>query len=311
MVLLAGCSVFSHPHELDPRPLEPGSLPAPDVAVEIAGLEPCTDSPDHTLRFNSGQPVTVLVHGCNGSAGRFRSLAQLYAFHGQQAVCFGYDTRESLVASSGKLIAALSELAGRLRDREVAVIGHSVGGLVARKAMEAERRGDWKRSDVSISLATVSSPLGGIAVAATCGSKPMHWLSLGAVPAMCWAISGDSWDEITPASSFIREPGPLLDSVRRYVKVVTDERATCRRRNEAGACLESDSVFSVAEQHQPVIDAYPRLANVEVAAGHVEIVGYKEAPPRKLLAILQQQGMLGPTPPGRAAALERLLAELY
>jgi len=29
----------------------------------------------------------VLVHGCKGSAGRFRSLAQLYAFHGQQAVC--------------------------------------------------------------------------------------------------------------------------------------------------------------------------------------------------------------------------------
>jgi hypothetical protein len=40
-------------------------------------------------------------------------------------------------------------------------------------------------------------------------------------------------------------------------------------------------------------------------------VGYKQVAPRKLLAILQQQGMLAPTPPERQSALERLLAELY
>jgi hypothetical protein len=50
---------------------------------------------------------------------------------------------------------------------------------------------------------------------------------------------------------------------------------------------------------------------VEVDAGHVEIVGDKNVAPRKLLAILQEQEMLAPTPPVRTAALERLLAELY
>jgi hypothetical protein len=51
--------------------------------------------------------------------------------------------------------------------------------------------------------------------------------------------------------------------------------------------------------------------NVEVEAGHVEIVGDKEVAPRKLLAILQQQGLLAATPPERRAALEQLLAEIY
>jgi hypothetical protein len=50
---------------------------------------------------------------------------------------------------------------------------------------------------------------------------------------------------------------------------------------------------------------------VEVDAGHVEIVGDKNRIPRKLLAILQEQEMLAPTPPERRAALERLLVELY
>jgi hypothetical protein len=75
--------------------------------------------------------------------------------------------------------------------------------------------------------------------------------------------------------------------------------------------VESDRVFSLAEQYQPVIDAYPRLANVEVAAGHVGIVGYKGFAPRQLVSILQRQGLLAATAAGREGALEQLLAELY
>ncbi len=309
--LLSGCVVYSPAYVPDPQPIERGRLPVPDVVVEIPRLGPCTDSQDRTLRFSSSQPIAVLVHGCNGSAGNFRSLAQLYAFHGQQAVCFNYDGRDSLVVSSGQLIAAVDELAGHVRDRSVMVIGHSMGGLVARKAMEAERRAQWRRGDANLQLVTVSAPLAGIKAANTCGSRPLHWLSLGTLPGLCWIISGDNWFEITAPSDFIQRPGPLLPSVQRYLKVVTDERDTCRQRTAGGLCLESDHIFSVAEQYQPVIDGYPRLTNVEVQAGHVEIVGYQQVAPRKLLAILQQQGMLAPTPPERRSALERLLAELY
>jgi pimeloyl-ACP methyl ester carboxylesterase len=310
LLALAGCAL-SPPHIPDPQPLEPGRLPAPDMALSIPRLGPCTDSPDRTVRLNSNHPVTVLVHGCNGSAGHFRSLAQLYAFHGQQAVCFSYDDRDSLMVSSAQLVGALDELAGHMRGNSITVIGHSMGGLVARKALEAERGGLWRHSNPNLRLATVSAPLSGIAVASNCGLTALHWLSLGAVPGMCWMITGDNWFEITKHSDFIRKPGALLPSVQRYLKVVTDERDTCRRRTKDGYCLESDYVFSLAEQYQPVVDRYPRLINVEVDAGHVEIVGYKDVAPRKLLSILQREDLLAPTPPERRSALERLLAILY
>jgi hypothetical protein len=160
-------------------------------------------------------------------------------------------------------------------------------------------------------LVTISAPLAGIDAAGPCGSRSLHWLSLGIVPGICWMITGDNWFEITSASDFIQRPEPLHPSVRRYLKVVTDERGTCRRESANGRCLESDYIFSLAEQYQPVIDRYPQVTNVEVEAGHVEIVGNKEIAPRKLLGILQQQGLLALTPPERLAALERLLAELY
>ena len=307
---LGGCSGSSL-ELVDPQPIEPARLPAPDVAVQIPQLGPCTDSEDHTLRFNSGYPVAILVHGCNGSAGRFRSLAQLYAFNGQQAVCFSYDDRDSLVESAGQLVTALETLAGHLRTRDVTVIGHSMGGLVARKAMERARPVGSRPDDLNLNLVTVSAPVAGIAVANPCGNRALHWLTLGAIPLICWAITGDNWYEITASSEFIQRPGPLRLSVQRYLKVVTDERDSCRRRSATGSCQESDFIFSLPEQYHPAIDAYPQVTNVEVDAGHVEIVGYKDVPPRKLLAILQEQGLIAATLPERRAALERLLAQLY
>ena len=308
--VLSGCA-FLRPPDLDPTPLEAGGLPAPDITVQLPQLGPCTDAPDRAFSLDSSKPVTVLVHGCNGSTGRFRSLAQLYAFHGQQAICFNYDGRASLPHIAAQLATAVGALAGKMRNRDITVIGHSMGGLVARKAMEGERRTDWERDEVNVNLVTVSAPLSGIAVANHCGYRILHWASLGTVPLICWAVTGDNWYEITASSDFIRHPGPLVASVRRYVKVVTDERDACRRRDPAGACLESDHIFSLAEQYQPIIDGYPRLANVEVAAGHVGIVGYKGVAPRKLVSILQQQGVLAATPAGRVGALERLMAQLY
>ncbi len=306
---LAGCSFVGPPYEPDPRPLDASRLPVPDVAARVGQLGPCTEAPDRTLSLNASLPVTVLVHGCNGSAGRFRELAQLYAFHGQQAVCFEYDDRLSLVQASSQLLVALDRLTAEVPGREVTVIGHSMGGLIARKAMEAGTRGSGS-SARPYNLATVSAPVAGIAVARHCGSTWLKYLSLGAVPGICWMISGDNWFEITDSSPFIRQPGPLAPEVRRFLKVVTDERGTCRRR-VLGMCVESDNVFSLPEQYNPVIDEYARVTNVEVGAGHVEIVGYRNVPPRKLVAILQDQGLMAPTPPPRRAAFERLLAELY
>ena len=43
----------------------------------------------------------------------------------------------------------------------------------------------------------------------------------------------------------------------------------------------------------------------------MEIVGDHRAVPVKLIALLQANGILNPTEPGRSAAFDRLLARLY
>lgn len=303
---LAGCATRSLP---DPAYYEiaDGMLPAPNLTLEIPGLGPCTDNPDRRLRLNNSQPVNVLVHGCFGSSGEFRGLAQVLAFQGQQAACFTYDDRAELGESASELRKALNQLAEQSNLPQITLIGHSQGALIARKSMTAS---DAPLPPTRLDLVTISGPFGGINAAKPCGYDWMHLLSLGLTKASCHLVTGAKWADITYASRFIREPGSLAPGVGRYLKIDTDERGTCRRwENER--CVESDLIFSLDEQHHPFIDSDAHTRIVQVAAGHVEIVGDKRVAPVKLLDVFQQEGILRRVPDERRAAYRALLVKVY
>ena len=157
---------------------------------------------------------------------------------------------------------------------------------------------------------TISGPFNGIAAAQACGRTWLFPLTLGLLPLSCYAVTGEKWADITYSSRFIREPGALLPQVSRYLKIDTDERGSCRR-VEDGRCVENDDVFSLAEQHNPLVDADVRARRVELRAGHIEIVGDKRVAPTKLIAVLQEQGVIRPTALEHRSAFSLLLARLY
>lgn len=305
--LLGGCASNEPMNTVD---LEQGRLPAPDITLQIPGLGPCTDSADRSLRIDSTQPVHILVHGCFGSSGQFRGLAQVLAFHGQQTACFTYDDRARLATAADQLTQAVQQLAAQSRVPQITVIGHSQGALIARKAMTASSGGALPERPVDLRLVTVSGPFSGIDSARTCGKTWLYPLTLGMLPLSCYVATGAKWADITYSSRFIREPGSLAPQVASHLKIDTDERGTCRR-EENGRCVEGDDIFSLAEQRHPIVEADGRTRRVEVNAGHVEIVGDKQVAPKKLIAILQAQGVLRPTPAASLPAFGLLLARVY
>lgn len=310
MVVLSGCAT-PVPNDPELAFIDSSRLPEPDRAVRIPGLSSCTTSDDSTLHLNSREPVTVMVHGCFGSAARFRALSGVFAFHGQQSVCFSYNDRDSLTQSADELVTALEQLSATMAETRITVIGHSQGGLIARNALTRERSRVWESAQAETRLVTISSPFAGIQAAEHCGSPTIRNWSLGLVVPICMLISGDKWFDITYASDFIQQPGTLLDGVTEYLKVVTDERGTCRRYDAQGICEEDDLVFELQEQYQPVIDSYPLIRKVEIKAGHAEIVGDHRVEPRKLISLLQQHGIMKVTETVDQARLERLLVTLY
>jgi hypothetical protein len=252
------------------------------------------------------------VHGCRGSTGNFRALAEVMAFHGQQSACFDYDDRDSLMLSSAQLATSLDKLESKMHNKQITVIGHSQGALISRKALVAQRPAPLQDKEAQIRLVTISGPFSGIASAEQCGTPApyMRVLTLGLLEPLCKIVSGDKWYEITSASDFIRKPGELLDQVYSHLKIDTDERGACYR-NEDGSCGKNDYTFSLDEQYFAPVDKAPLVKNIEIKAGHVEIVGDHRVAPVKLIAVLQQYGILNQTEVLRSSALDQLLARLY
>ena len=306
VLALAGCAA---PDPFVAADLDTSRLPVADTTIDVPGLGPCTDSADRRLRLNASQPLTVLVHGCFGSSGQFRALAQVLAFQGQQSACFTYDDRAALDTSAGELRRSVEQLA-EAGLPQVSVVGHSQGALIARKAMTDVLPPPLATVPSDLRLVTISGPFAGIDAARTCGRTWLYPLTLGLLPLGCHLVTGAKWADITFSSPFIVDPGPLSAQVREHLKIDTDERGSCRR-EQAGRCVESDLIFSLDEQRHAAVDAGPRVTRVEVAAGHVEIVGDKRVAPTKLLDILQRHGVLRATAPEQRDSFDAQLARIY
>ena len=283
-----------------------------NVGIWIEGLAPCRPGDGDLLRIDPNRPLTLFVHGCNFSAGGFKTLAQVFEAHGQQTICFNYNDRDRLEISSTRLMTAIEALSEIVPKEDITILGHSQGGLISRHALVHDGKRPLRvGADFHIQLVTVSSPFGGISSASHCGLTWLHVITLGLTAVVCQGITGSKWHEIYPDSRFMRRPGTLGSAVTKHIKIVTDERGACRRTRPNGHCAEDDYIFSLNEQSSAAVDGDSRVTSTAVKAGHVEIVGERGNPPTKLLEVLQAQDILARTPPERRTEMTRLLAQLY
>ncbi len=282
---------------------------ADSAAVEIDGLTPCTSRSVQPADLDPSAPLVLLVHGCNDSAARFTKLAEVFEAHGQQAICFSYESRDTIDVGARRLADSLAELESSAPGQPITIIGHSQGGLVSRRALTATFDGGAKLGG-DYELVTVSSPFAGIERARHCSMRWLHGLSLGITVGICRAVAGRNWREIHRRAALVQEPGGLQSGVTDHLQVRTDERETCRVRRSDGTCEEDDFVFSLEEQDNPrTMEA--RVRAREVAAGHVEIVGGPGVVPTLLIALLQEEGIMKRTSPERRAEIALLLEKLY
>ncbi len=283
-----------------------------DPGERIVGLYPCAEGRPDVAQLDATRPLTVFVHGCTSSGARFRTLAQVFEAHGQQTVCFNYNDRDFLNTSATQLAIALSALERRWEPHQITILGHSQGGLIARRALQSDLpRPLVTREGFSYRLVTVSSPFNGIASSSDCSLVWLHVLTLSTTVAVCLAIAGNKWNEIPPGSGFMTNPAPLVDEVTDHLQIVTDERGSCRDHDAQGGCATDDFVFGLGEQYSEVLTADGRVTSVELEVGHAAAVGENLVPPRLLVEALQQHGILAPTPPAQQAEIVALLDRLY
>lgn len=259
--------------------------------VTIPGLDACRPGSPNLVDLDPSRRLVVFVHGCNASGGRFLDLSRHFQERGLQTICFNYNDRDHMVLSARRLRSALEALFTHLEYNGVTVVGHSQGGLIARRALVREGRPRaFEPRDFNITLITISSPFHGIEASRHCGLLALHILSLGISAAICQAVTGDKWDEVHPGSEFMERPGTLISEVSGHLKIATDERDACLERGGNGACRVSDHVFSMDEQRHPAVDRDPRVVDYVLAAGHSAVVGQDGSQPDALLQVLDEHG---------------------
>ncbi len=263
-------------------------------SISVANLDCCDDFKQQVITLDSLREVIILVHGCKASSGHFLTLREVFEARGQQAICFSYNYRTSIESCARQLVLAINVVEKILNPPGITIVAHSQGGLVARRALSYPRQDRLALNTASpkVRLVTISSPFNGINASSHCGINPLHVASAGMTLLVCQLIAGSTWSEIHPKSDFINNPGSLYNLISTHIKINTDEENTCRRVSENGACLENDFVFSLGEQYNDIVDGDDRVVNIELKAGHAQIVGGRGRPPFKLIEVLEEHRVL-------------------
>lgn len=263
-------------------------------SITTDSLDGCDDFAKQSLRLETAKEVVILVHGCKASSGSFMILKQVFESRGQQAIGFSYDYRDSIEDCADQLVVAINSINELIHPPRITIVAHSQGGLVARRALISSRPDNLVLKDLTdkIRLVTISSPFNGIKASAHCGMTALHIASAGATVLICQAIAGSTWSEINPGSDFINNPGQLSEMVVNHLKINTDERNTCRTVDSEGKCQEDDFVFALDEQYTEAVDRDNRVRNIELKAGHAQVVGKPGNPPFALIDVLEKNDVL-------------------
>jgi pimeloyl-ACP methyl ester carboxylesterase len=255
MLVLAGSPIYAQ----EPLPL---GVSAVDSQGAISKRAP-----------RGSKRLAVVVHGINPVHSDLDPLCRDLVRRGYTVVRFSYDDGQRLDQSAVRLRRAIAQLEQRWRPRRTAIVAHSMGGLVGRRALTTlplalRRRGEAPVVLPPLSgrfeLVTVASPFGGF--------RSANWsrLDLG--------LGRPVFRDLGSVSRFIRQPGDLIPGAT-HVKIETTEGGHERRNGE------SDSSVRLRSQLQTTVDA-AATERVRIDRGHVGAINQDALVPKEVRAVL-------------------------
>lgn len=259
--------------------VESQAATAPQAGV-LARLQLVPDK----LPLESSKPVIILVHGINAGPEFFDVLGPALARRGFQVVRFRYDHGADLERSADRFVTAVRTLRNLCSPPSITVIAHSMGGLVARRAMTTGRAQTLAEpaGGLPIRLVTVASPFGGFRVA---NLARLRLLRILAAP----FGGSESHACLGSRATFIRQPGSLGANVS-HVKAETEEEGKTRLDRQGRR--RPDTVARRENQRNSLVDSDARARVVQINAGHVGAIENHREVPRVLWDALADAGML-------------------
>jgi pimeloyl-ACP methyl ester carboxylesterase len=223
---------------------------------------------DDWQRAPAHRPVVILVHGFN--SGPQQNAALMKPIHAQHNACgaFVYPNDHTISASARLMSRELKRFAVRYPERRIALVCHSMGGLVARVCVENATLdpGNVER------LIMIAPPTHGTLVAHFAVGTDLyeHWVTRN---------SGGPWRRVR--DSVIDGLGEAADELRPESDFLTE--LNCRPRNPrvryslflgTGACLSDAQVTWIRESFCEALAKVPgaedRAERLETILGDID-----------------------------------------
>jgi pimeloyl-ACP methyl ester carboxylesterase len=212
------------------------------------------------------RPLVVLIHGLDSDSGVWWSMAKLLEDEHYQVAYFGFPSDGPIQDDADRLaseMAALHEAFPRLR---VHLIGHSMGGLIARAYVEGDRYTQPVEHFIAIGPPNHGSPWTRERWLLEAHEQYWLWRSNKDYSPI-WMFTdghGEAADDLKPDSAFLKK---LNDRPRRagvkYTIIAGDHHILSRFGANAIACVEkcvSTKVWGLRQCHSGLDKAATRLA---------------------------------------------------
>jgi pimeloyl-ACP methyl ester carboxylesterase len=197
------------------------------------------------IQPNPDGPLLIMVHGVNPETGFFNPLAEALAAQlGYRILYFEYDGGKRLDESADLLVDDVDALRRSDPKGDLTVIAHSMGGLVARRAMTEGRAKTLADGRRTIRLLTIATPFGGYKSA-----NPTR-LKIVRILFRAFGVT-EAQQDIASKSDFIQKPGKLGKGVT-HAKIETYEEKETRI-DPRGKRVK-DTVVHCKQQVLPSVD---------------------------------------------------------
>jgi hypothetical protein len=204
-----------------------------------------------------GQKIAILVPGYNSNDDDFDPLLKHLKANKITPYFFNYDDRVTLEFSTDRLVHALKKQHDSNHKEAITVIAHSMGGLIARKAL-TEERANSKENTTKINLVTISTPFAGVKEA---NGTMFLWLDLFGIH--------PSHRDLAALSNFVKFPGKLRQNVRHW-KIETAEDVFVLTNPTVS---QKEFVFRLRHQKHPEVDNdKSMMEHIELRSGHVQVL---------------------------------------
>jgi|GEM_PF-4270988 len=222
---------------------------------------------------NPRAPVVILVHGIKPEGDMFHPLASTLFSDGQRPFLFQYDDSKNLEKTADRFVDEVLDLKKRFGISEVRIIAHSMGGLIARRAMVKGRKKSLAHAGVQIKFMSVATPFRGFSSANPAGNRILKLLGRP------FGMKA-SWGNLGTRAELITNPLHLGSNVEHF-KMETFEKFR-----------EQDSVVTCDGQVQTLVDADAKVIDA-IRTGHVEAFRNAENQPSpELLSKLRLYGFM-------------------